>query len=151
MGWNTNQSSPQSSKLLSISQTRVTGDPDGGDRMVWYYFLLRSSTPLIVFLIKGCVRDSCACSRPTWSRSIGCSISNYDHWSKWVDHFTTIYATNLCNSFKYPAFRHWGRCVYTCWATYRASVANRCDECCSCLSTFECHSWDGGNGGNDRL
>lgn len=34
VGWNTNQDSPQSSELLSIPQTRITGDPDGGNRMV---------------------------------------------------------------------------------------------------------------------
>ena len=106
---------------------------------------------LIISSIKGCIRNSCACSRSSWCSSIGCSISNYDHRSKWVNHYTMIYVINLCNSFKYPTFRHWGCCFHARWSTYRASVANRREECRSCLSAFECRSWGSSNGSNDRL
>ena len=105
----------------------------------------------IFFLIKGCIRDSCACSRSSWCGSVGCSISNYDHRSKWVSHLYDNVSANLCISFKYLTFRHWGCRVHARWSTYRASVANRCEECCSCLRAFECHSWGSGNGGNDCL
>ena len=103
------------------------------------------------FPIKGCIRNSCACSRSSWRSSIGRSISNYDHWSEWVNHYMTIYVTDLYNSFKYLTFRHWGCRVDARWSTHRASVANRRKECCSCLCAFECHNWGSGNGGNDCL